>query len=312
MTIRDRLIDPALALTPSERKLVRVILANYPVAGLGTVATLAERADVSDPTVVRFSTKLGFASFTAFQEALLGEVEQRLRSPLMLMEVRQGRDDSHPMRSYSQAMAGSLTSDGEALSPLEFDRALDLLIQAKGRLILLGGRFSGYLAGIMEAHLRQMRSGTLLLSGPGTDLIDRLADLTARDVLVVFDYRRYQSDVVTFARQAKERGLKIVLFTDRWGSPIADEADVVLAAEVEAPSLFDTMVPALAQVEAVVTAMVERIGKPALQRIEALEQVRGANKVTVDRDPQARDSQVRDSQAKDSQVRRSSDDPDTA
>ncbi|WP_163284002.1 SIS domain-containing protein, partial [Enterobacter hormaechei] len=88
------------------------------------------------------------------------------------------------------------------------------------------------------------------------------------------DYRRYQSDVVSFARQARQRGLKIVLFTDRWGSPIADAADVVLAAEVEAPSLFDTMVPALAQVEAVVTTMVERIGKPALQRIEALEQVR--------------------------------------
>ncbi|MFX6218148.1 MurR/RpiR family transcriptional regulator, partial [Acinetobacter baumannii] len=84
-------------------------------------------------------------------------------------------------------MAASLAADGEGLSPAEFDRAIDLLIQAKGRILLLGGRFSGYLAGIMEAHLRQMRPGTLLLSGPGADLIDRLADVTARDVLVVFD-----------------------------------------------------------------------------------------------------------------------------
>ncbi|MBN8943837.1 MAG: MurR/RpiR family transcriptional regulator [Rhizobiales bacterium] len=307
MTIRERLIDPSLALTPSERKLVRVILANYPVAGLGTVATLAERADVSDPTVVRFSTKLGYASFTAFQEALLGEVEQRLRSPLMMMEVRQSRDDDHPMRSYAEAMASSLAADGEGLSPAEFDRAIDLLIQAKGRILLLGGRFSGYLAGIMEAHLRQMRPGTLLLSGPGADLIDRLADVTARDVLVVFDYRRYQSDVVSFARQARQRGLKIVLFTDRWGSPIADEADVVLAAEVEAPSLFDTMVPALAQVEAVVTTMVERIGKPALQRIEALEQVRALHQVTMEpgEAPKAPPSA-------DPKTRRASHDPDKA
>ncbi|MGL4291939.1 MAG: MurR/RpiR family transcriptional regulator [Phreatobacter sp.] len=307
MTIRERLIDPALALTPSERKLVRVILANYPVAGLGTVATLAERADVSDPTVVRFSTKLGYPSFTAFQEALLGEVEQRLRSPLMMMEVRQSRDDHHPMRSYAAAMAASLAADGEGLSPAEFDRAIDLLIQAKGRILLLGGRFSGYLAGIMEAHLRQMRPGTLLLSGPGADLIDRLADVTARDVLVVFDYRRYQSDVVSFARQARQRGLKIVLFTDRWGSPISDDADVVLAAEVEAPSLFDTMVPALAQVEAVVTTMVERIGKPALQRIEALEQVRGLHQVTMDPDQPSKNPA-----APDPKSRKASHDPDKA
>ena len=118
---------------------------------------------------------------------------------------------------------------------------------------------------------------------PATDLIDRLADITPRDLLIVFDYRRYQSDIVSFARQGRARGAKLVLFTDRWGSPIAEEAEVVLAAEVEAPSLFDTMVPALTQVEALVTTLVERIGKPALQRIEAHEQVRGANRVTVDR-----------------------------
>ena len=288
MSIRDRLTDPALALTPSERKLVRVIIANYPVAGLGTVATLAERADVSDPTVVRFATKLGYPSFTVFQEALLDEVEQRLRSPLMMMEVRQGRDGArdqgrHPMRSYAVAMARALDAGSEGLSPLEFDRAIDLIALCKGRILLLGGRFSGLLAAIMEAHLRQLRPGTHLLAGPATDLIDRLADITPRDLLIVFDYRRYQSDVVSFARQAGRRGVRIVLFTDRWGSPIAEEAEVVLAAEVEAPSLFDTMVPALTQVEALVTTLVERIGKPALQRIEAHEQVRGANRVTVDR-----------------------------
>ncbi|CEJ12428.1 HTH-type transcriptional regulator MurR [bacterium YEK0313] len=288
MTIRERLADPSLALTPSERKLARVILANYPVAGLGTVATLAARADVSDPTVVRFATKLGHQSFTAFQEALLSEVEQRLRSPLMMMEVRQGRAASHPVRGYAEAMAASLSADGEVLSPAEFDRALDLLISAKGRLMLIGGRFSGHLAAIMEAHLRQMRPGTVLLGGPGADLVDQLVDIGSRDVLVVFDYRRYQSDVVAFARQARARGARIVLFTDRWGSPIAEAAEVVLASEVEAPSLFDTMVPALALVEAVLTTMVERIGKPALKRIEALEEARQENAVTVDRDDTAK------------------------
>jgi DNA-binding MurR/RpiR family transcriptional regulator len=286
MTIRDRLTDPSLRLTPAERRLARAILANYPVAGLGTVAALAGRAEVSDPTVVRFALKLGFASFVAFQESLLGEVEQRLHSPLMMMEVRRGvPEGSHPLVAYAHAIADTLAADNGGMAPLEFDRAIDMLAAARGRVLLIGGRFSGFLAGILEAHLHQLRPSTLLLSGNGADLVDRLADISARDVLIVFDYRRYQTDTVAFAGQARARGARIILFTDRWGSPIADQADVVLAAAVEAPSLFDTMVPALAQVEALATRLAERLGKPALQRIEAMERIRSANTITVEPQP---------------------------
>ncbi|QCK84490.1 MurR/RpiR family transcriptional regulator [Phreatobacter aquaticus] len=282
MTIRDTLTDPALRLTPAERRLARAILANYPVAGLGTVAALASRAEVSDPTVVRFAAKLGFPSFVAFQETLLGEVEQRLHSPLMMMEVRRGvPEGSHPLVAYARAVADRLAADNDGLTPGEFDRAIEMLATARGRILLLGGRFSGFLAGILEAHLHQLRPSTILLAGPGADLVDRLADISSRDTLIVFDYRRYQTDIVAFAAQAKARGAQMILFTDHWGSPIADQADVVLGAAVEAPSLFDTMVPALAQVEALATRLAERLGKPALQRIETIERIRSENSITV-------------------------------
>lgn len=280
MTIRDRLLDPRLALTPAERKLARVILANYPVAGIGTVATLAGRADVSHPTVVRFTAKLGFASFPSFHEALLSEVEERLRSPLMLTGRHRDHAEMHPAQAYAGSIAEVLASGDQLLQPGEFDRAVEALIGCKGRILVIGGRFSGFLAAILQAHLRQLRSGVVLVAGPVADQVDQLADIGPRDLVAVFDYRRYQSDVVSFARQAHERGAQLVVFTDRWGTPIASRADIVLAAEVEAPSLFDTMVPALTQVEALVTTMAERQGARALQRIEAFEAVRAANGIT--------------------------------
>ena len=57
--VRQRQAD----LSPAERKLARVLLASYPIAGLESVARFAERAGVSAPTVTRFITKLGFRSF---------------------------------------------------------------------------------------------------------------------------------------------------------------------------------------------------------------------------------------------------------
>src|SRR6266852_5070124 len=70
------------SLSIAERKLARVLLASYPIAGLESVARFAERAGVSPPTVTRFITKLGFRGYPEFQEVLRHEVQARLSSPL--------------------------------------------------------------------------------------------------------------------------------------------------------------------------------------------------------------------------------------
>jgi DNA-binding MurR/RpiR family transcriptional regulator len=93
-------------------------------------------------------------------------------------------------------------------------------------------------------------------------------------VLVVYDYRRYQDSVVQFARAAHQLGARVVLFTDEWRSPIASFADAVLVSLlVPSASPFDTKVPVLAQTEAIVAALVQRLpdrAKARLKRIEAL------------------------------------------
>src|SRR6201984_448091 len=69
-------------LSPAERKLARVLLASYPIAGLESVARFAERAGVSAPTVTRFITKLGFRGYPEFQGQVRQEVPAPLSSPL--------------------------------------------------------------------------------------------------------------------------------------------------------------------------------------------------------------------------------------
>ena len=61
-----------------------------------------------------------------------------------------------------------------------------------------------------------------------------------RDVLVVFDIRRYQDSLLTFAEKAHQRGAQIVLFTDQWLSPIARFARHVVAGRTAVPSAWDS------------------------------------------------------------------------
>ena len=283
MPIRDMLGRSTVSLTRSESRIVQLLLADYPVAGLGSASSLAKRAGVSDPTVARFVTKFGFENFAAFQAALLGDVEARLRSPLMMLEAKQA-GDAHDatVNRYMASVTQKLRDATEAAVPEPYDRAVDLIMGAKGSVTLVGGRFSRHVAGMLAGYLLQLRSDVHSISPLTAESFDRLVDIGRRDTLIVFDYRRYQTDVVEFARQAEARGAHVILFTDPWMSPVAEFADVVIIASVEVDSPYDSLAPAVAQMEALVAHAVVREKRVMERRVADLEKLRSANAVTVD------------------------------
>src|SRR2546430_10633159 len=99
------------------------------------------------------------------------------------------------------------------------------------------------------------------------------------DVLVVFDYRRYQPDTIECARVAGARGCDVVLFTDQWLSPASAFARQVLVTSVETVGPFDSLVGATAVVEALIAAVLRGVGPRAGARGERLERVRAGGGV---------------------------------
>jgi len=74
-----------------------------------------------------------------------------------------------------------------------------------------------------------------------------------RDVVVIFDYRRYQRSIELFAsRAAAAARPQIVLFTDQWLSPVAIHASRVFALPIEVGTLWDTFAAPLVLIEAMV------------------------------------------------------------
>lgn len=262
------------ALSSGERKVGRAILANYPIAGLGTVAELAQRAGVSPPTVVRFVSRLGFSGYPAFQRRLIREVQERLGSPLEQYERPDLHSGDGDLARAARIFSTSIATTIDELPESEFDRAVSLLSDPRRRVRLIGGRFSHVLADYLGAHLMLLR---LDVQTVGADEFARLAtisDTRRGDVLVVFDYRRYDPLIVRLARGVADRGGELVLFTDRLLSPAADAAGTVLPAGVEAPSPFDSLVPAMAILEAVIAGVTVRLGETGRQRVESMEALR--------------------------------------
>ncbi|MBO9629616.1 MAG: MurR/RpiR family transcriptional regulator [Shinella sp.] len=283
MAIRDRLTDGEIAFTRAELKIVRQLLSNYPAAGLNTVAHLAAAADVSNPTVVRFANKLGFEGYPEFQAALLSEVQERMSSPLSMLDTRKPSLEQENFYQYFlRASIHALEASMQMLPPDDFEAAIDAAADLNMRVHCLGGRFSGFLAGLLWSHMKQLRGETRWINGSQADQVDQLVDLGKRDVLFVYDYRRYQIDTIRFARQAAKQGARIVLFTDRWVSPIAEIASVTLMAPVDTVSPYDTMVPAIAQTEALIAGLTARLANQSRGRIERMEELRRSYAITED------------------------------
>ena len=278
--VRQRLND----LSPAERKLARVLLASYPIAGLESVARFADRAHVSPPTVTRFITKLGFRGYPEFQETLRHEVQARLSSPLTrYRDAQPARGTDSVLNDALEVANHNLKATLDVLSHRDVNEAVELIADVRRRVLVLGGRVSAPLARYLGGQLHLLRPGIGLVDSERSAPAQQLIDMRKGDVLVVFDYRRYQADTIESARVASAQGCNVILFTDPWLSPASAFARQVMVTSVDTVGPFDSLVGAVAVVEAVVAAVLSRLGPRAQSRMQSLERLR-AGDVIADAD----------------------------
>ncbi len=267
--IRERMGD----CSPAERKVARTLLAAYPVAGFETVAGLADLAEVSGATVVRFTARLGYSGFPDFQRALRDELEQRSASPSSLFARIEADRPSRAgdLASLADASVQDLRATFAGLSEHDLETALAAIAHPKRRIWAVGGRYSGFLAEYLAASLQQLRPAVRMVPEMASLRAATLAEFDAKDVLIAFDFRRYESETNRLVRFAKARKSTVIVITDKWASPCSSDADSVLTSVTTERSPFDSAVPVLAIIEVLFESLVARIGTPARERMEQVE-----------------------------------------
>lgn len=272
--VRQRLNSLSLA----ERKLARVLLASYPIAGLESVVRFAERARVSPPTVTRFITKLGFSGYPEFQETLRNEVQARLSSPVSRYRDNEaGRGTDSVLSDALEVATHNLKVTLDVLSHRDVNEAVELLADVRRRVMVLGGRVSAPLARYLAHQLHLLRPGIGLVDAERSTPAQQLIDMRKGDILVIFDYRRYQADTIESAQVTSAQGCNVILFTDPWLSPASAFARQVIVTGVDQVGPFDSLVGAMAVVEGVVAAVLNRLGPRAQSRMRNLEKLRAGD-----------------------------------
>jgi DNA-binding MurR/RpiR family transcriptional regulator len=252
-------------LSPAHRQIARFLVEHPDEAVYLTSSELAQRAQVSQPSVTRFAVALGFSGYPE----LRGEVRSRV-----LRETASVAADARG--AWQSAIAADVLNLQQLTSsPWAGDRLerIGRNLVASRPLLVLGLRVSRPLAELFVYFARKVHPDVQLVP-PGSEGDDTLA--RAREAgatwLLAFGMPRYPSQLLGTMQWARKLGLRVALLTDSPVSPLADEADDLLAAPVHAELTFDSLVGPLALTMGLLQVLVDAQPADAQRRLDEFDQ----------------------------------------
>ena len=238
-----------------------------------TASKLGKLVGVSESTVVRFASELGYDGYPSMQRAL----QEMIRSRLTSTQRIQAAGD---MFSGQDVLAAVVQSDMEKLRSMvseadrgEFRRVVDKIMEAR-HIYILGVRSSSFVAGYLNFYMHQLiENVTLVQSNAAGEIFEQLFRIGAEDVLIAISFPRYSSVTMNTVKFARDRGAGVIAVTDNELSPVYQMADAALLAPCEMISFVDSMVAPLSLINALLIAVGARMGTDATRTFAELEDI---------------------------------------
>ncbi|MBR5615589.1 MAG: MurR/RpiR family transcriptional regulator [Clostridia bacterium] len=256
-----------------QRRIASYIIDHYERAAYMTAAKLGETANVSESTVVRFATEMGFEGYPEFQRAMQDIIRNRLTSFQRIEVTNQLIGDGDVVEKILVADADKIKHTAESIDRAAFDRAVEALLGAK-QIYIMGVRSSSHLAGFLDSGLRRMFDNVKVIqSTAGSEVFEQMINIGTDDVLVAISFPRYSKRVVAAVEFAHNAGADVISLTDSHHSPIAAHADQLLTAHTDMASFVDSLVAPLSIINALIVALSLKKQNDLTDRLHRLEQI---------------------------------------
>ena len=238
-----------------QKQIARFILEHYDKAAFMTASRLGVTVGVSESTVVRFATELGYDGYPHLQRALQEMIRNKLTS-VQRMEVagdrRGGRD---VLQTVLHADTDMIRVTLDEIDRDAFQGAVDALMGAK-RIYILGVRSSSALASFLGFYFNLLfENVTLVHTNSVSEIFEQVLRVGPGDVLFGISFPRYSKRTLSAMKYARDRGARVIALTDSQLSPLARVADHVLLARSDMASFVDSLVAPLSVINALIVAV---------------------------------------------------------
>ena len=275
----SRIEERRSQMSKGQKRLADYVTENYDKAVFLTAARLGEVVGVSESTVVRFATQLGYKGYPGFQKALEELVRNKLNS-IQRMEVTYGRiSQSEILETVLQSDIEKIKLTLTGIDQKAFELAIDTILSAK-RIYVVGIRSCAPLASFLCFYLNLVcENVTAVNTNSSSEIFEQLIRINEEDVIIGISFPRYSMRTLKALEFASNRKAKVITLTDSVHSPMNLYSSCNLIARSDMASIVDSLVAPLSVINALVVALCMKKQKEVVNTLETLEQIWGEYQV---------------------------------
>ena len=228
---------------------------NFDKAAFMTASKLGETTGVSESTVVRFASELGFEGYPEMRLALQEMIRNRLTSVQRMEVAKNVMGTRDVLTATFQADMEKIRLTLESVDKDSFAAAVAKIVGAK-HIYILGTRTSAALSMFMGYYFNLMFENVrVLYESSNSEIFEQILRISSDDVLIGISFPRYSRRTIRAVRYAKSSGAAVIGITDAATSPLAKLADISLLAKSDMVSFVDSLVAPLSLINALVAAV---------------------------------------------------------
>lgn len=257
-----------------QKRIALYIEEHYDKAAFMTASKLGETVGVSESTVVRFATELGYDGYPKLQKAMQEMIRNKLTS-VQRIEVTSSRiGNNNVLDSVLNQDIEKIRRTIEETSHEDFDRAVDEICKAK-RIYIFGVRSTAAIANFLAYYFELIFDNNVIVinTTSATTTYENIFRMTSDDVIIGISFPRYSKMAIEAMDFARHRGAHSIAITDSMASPLISSADSVLIARSDMASIVDSLVAPLSLINALIVATVLKKKDEVTETFRELEQV---------------------------------------
>lgn len=256
-----------------QKRIADFITEHYDKAAFMTASKLGNTVGVSESTVVRFATELGYDGYPKMQKAMQEMIRDKLTS-VQRIDVTQSRINNGSVLEYIlNKDIERIRRTLEETSEDDFKNAVDAIARAK-TIYIFAVRSSAALASFLGYYYSLIFENVKVISNYGeTEIYEKLFRISSEDVIIGISFPRYSNAAIQAMTFAHRRGARVIALTDSRSSPLVAVSDDVLIAKSDIASVVDSLVAPLSMINALIAATVLKLDTEVKDTFNILENI---------------------------------------
>lgn len=271
--ILTRINESFSSLSKSHKVLASFIIDHYDLAVFMTAAKLGEQVGISESTVVRFATCVGYEGFPEFSKALKDWYKSKMSSVQKIGAKYGKSSQSELLNSVLNSDMRNMQYTLENMDVQAFELAVEMILEAR-KVYVIGLRTCEPLAEFLQFYLNMIRPDVYILKSTSTsEIFEQMIRIDEHDCIIGISFPRYSMRTLKAMEFANDRNAKVITITDSIHSPMNLYSSCNLLAKSDMVSIVDSLVAPLSVINALVVALCLKRSHEVKKNLENLENV---------------------------------------